>query len=119
MSATGTIVAGVEVSPDHYIGGERVSSADTFADVSPIDESRLADVSRGGPDDVNAALDAPFPAGAALGPEGRGEPLFRLADLIEERVEPLAAVETADNGSLLEASRLRVMKRSALNVRRF
>jgi len=57
MSATGTTVAGVEVSPDHYIGGARVSSADTFADVSPIDESPLADVSRGGADEVNAAVD--------------------------------------------------------------
>ena len=122
MSATGTTVAGVEVSPDHYIGGERVSSADTFADVSPIDESPLADVSRGGADEVNAAVEAAraaFPAWAALGPEGRGEHLFRLAGLIEERVQTLAAVETADSGSLLEASRLRVMKRGALNVRRF
>ena len=115
-------VAGVEVSPDHYIGGRRVASTQTFADTSPIDESHLADIARGGEDEVNAAVEAAqaaFPRWAALEPEGRGELLSRLADLIEERVEALASVETADNGSLLEASRLRVMKRGALNVRRF
>lgn len=115
-------VAGVAVSPDHYIGGRRVSSAETFEDISPIDGSRLADVARGGEEEVNFAVEAAraaFREWAALGPEGRGEYLFRLADLIEERVEELAAVETADNGSLLEASRLRVMKRGAMNVRLF
>ena len=67
---------------------------------------------------VRAAHDA-FPAWAALGPEGRAEHLFRIADLIEERQETLAQVETLDNGSLLEASRLRLMKRAALNFRFF
>ena len=122
VTAGRVVIAGVEVSPDHYIGGQRVSSAATFADVSPIDESHLGDVVRGGADEVNAAVEAAraaFPAWAELGPEGRGEHLFRLADLIEERVETLAAVETADNGSLLEASRLRVMRRGAMNVRTF
>ncbi|MEA2144738.1 MAG: hypothetical protein QOG59_325, partial [Solirubrobacteraceae bacterium] len=31
------IVAGVEVSTDHFIGGERVASDRRFADISPID----------------------------------------------------------------------------------
>ena len=115
-------VAGVEVSPEHFIGGERVASARTFADVSPIDESHLADVARAGADDVDRAVEAAreaFPGWAALGPEGRAEHLFRIADLIEERQELLAEVETLDNGSLLEASRLRLMKRAAKNFRFF
>ena len=33
-------VEGVEVATDHWIGGERVASSDTFDDVSPIDETR-------------------------------------------------------------------------------
>jgi acyl-CoA reductase-like NAD-dependent aldehyde dehydrogenase len=121
MTAVAT-VAGVDVSPDHYIGGERVSSRATFADTSPIDESRLADVARGGAAEVDAAVEAArtaFPEWAALGAEGRGEHLFRIADLIEEREETLAQVETLDNGSLLEASRLRLMKRAARNFRFF
>lgn len=121
MSSVATI-AGIEVSPDHFIGGERVSSAETFADISPIDESHLADIARGGQEEADAAVEAAraaFPAWAALGPEGRAEHLFRIADLIEERQETLAEVETLDNGSLLEASRLRLMKRAALNFRFF
>ena len=54
MSAT-AVVAGVEVSPDHFIGGERVSSAATFPDISPIDESHLADIARGGGAEIPAA----------------------------------------------------------------
>ena len=121
MSAVAT-VAGVDVSPEHFIGGERVSSAESFADISPIDETRLADIARGGAEEADAAVAAAreaFPAWAELGPEGRGEYLFRIADLIEERQETLAQVETLDNGSLLEASRLRLMKRAALNFRFF
>ena len=30
-------VAGIEVSPDHFIGGERVASERRFTDISPID----------------------------------------------------------------------------------
>jgi acyl-CoA reductase-like NAD-dependent aldehyde dehydrogenase len=122
VSTAAATVAGVEVSPEHFIGGERVGSMETFVDLSPIDESPLADVARGGPVEVESAVEVAreaFPAWAALGPQGRAEHLFRLADLIEDNVETLAAVETLDNGSLLEASRLRVMKRGALNVRFF
>src|SRR5579883_1977945 len=115
-------VAGVAVSPDHYIGGRRLSSGRTFEDISPIDESLLGEISAGGADEVDAAVQAArkaFPDWAALGPHGRGVYLRRFAAVIEGHVEELAAVETADNGSLLEASRLRVMKRSASNIRFF
>ena len=121
MSASAT-VAGADVSPAHFIGGRRVVSERTFRDLSPIDESPLADVARGDAETVAAAVEAAreaFPTWAALGPEGRAEHLFRIADLIEEREETLAQVETLDNGSLLEASRLRLMKRAARNFRFF
>ena len=121
MTATASI-AGVDVSPLHFIEGARVGSDATFTDISPIDESPLAEVARGGPAEVDAAAAAAraaFPAWAKLGPEGRAEYLFRLADVVEANVERLAALETVDNGSLLEASRLRVMKRGALNIRFF
>jgi acyl-CoA reductase-like NAD-dependent aldehyde dehydrogenase len=121
VSAIAT-VAGVDVSPEHFIGGERVPSPDTFADISPIDESELAQIARGGAAEADAAVEAAraaFPGWAALGPHGRAEYLFRIADLIEGRQEMLAQVETLDNGSLFEASRLRLMKRAALNFRFF
>ena len=116
------MVEGVRVSTDHYIGGERVSSTRTFEDISPIDETTLGHVAAGGSAQIEAAVTAAqkaFLAWAALGPQGRGVYLRRFAGIIEAHVEDLAAVETIDNGSLLEASRLRVMKRGAHNIRFF
>ena len=59
-------VAGVPVSVDHYIGGERVSSSTTFEDRSPLDWSELlADVSAGDALTADAAVNAAaaaFPA---------------------------------------------------------
>lgn len=125
MSATRerAIVDGVSVSVDHYIGGQRVSSAETFEDRSPLDWNRkLADVSRGTAETaelaIRAAVDA-FPAWAALGPAGRGPILRRLADLIDANIEPLAAVECADMAMLHESLRLRVLSRGARNFRAY
>src|SRR5579883_2309052 len=115
-------VEGVRISTDHYIGGERIGSASTFEDISPIDESSLGPIAAGSSAEIRAAVEAAqqaFPAWAEPGPVGRGVYLRRFADIIESHVEELAAVETADNGSLLEASRLRVMKRADSNIRFF
>lgn len=115
-------VAGRKISPDHFIGNTRVSSAQTFEVRSAIDESVLGQVARGDEHEVNLAVQAAkdaFPAWAALGPEGRLHHLEKLAHVIESRVEDLAHVETTNNGSLLEASRLRVMKRGAHNIHFF
>ena len=115
-------VAGIHISADHFINGERVASPQTFEDISPIDQSVLGHISAGGSEEVNRAVVAArgaFADWAALGPQGRGVYLRRLADIIEARVEELALVETTDNGSLLESSRLRVMKRGAHNIRFF
>ena len=52
--AAGTAkIAGVEVDTRHWIGGQRVSSAGTFTDVSPIDEQPLAEVAAGGKAEVD------------------------------------------------------------------
>jgi acyl-CoA reductase-like NAD-dependent aldehyde dehydrogenase len=110
------------LSGDHFIDGRRLDSPHTLDVYSPIDGARLGAVAAGGPDEVGLAVDAAaraFPSWAALGPSGRGPILRRLAELIERDVEDLALVETINNGSLLEAGRLRVMKRSALNIRFF
>jgi acyl-CoA reductase-like NAD-dependent aldehyde dehydrogenase len=115
-------VAGRKISPDHFIGNARISSAQTFEVRSAIDESVLGHVARGTKHEVKLAVQAAkdaFPAWAALGPEGRLHHLEKLAHVIESRVEDLAYVETTNNGSLLEASRLRVMKRGAHNIHFF
>jgi acyl-CoA reductase-like NAD-dependent aldehyde dehydrogenase len=123
MSATAgdtALVAGVPVPTGHWIGGERIRSERTFATISPIDQSVLAQIARAGEADVDAAVRAAreaFPAWAALGPVGRARHLHRLADLIDEHVEELAAVECADMGMLLESLRARVIHRGARNFR--
>ena len=115
-------VAGVRVDPRHWIGGERDSSADTFDDLSPIDGTVLGQVARGQAAEVDAAVAAAreaFPGWAKLGPVGRGEILGRVADLVEQRLEEFAQLETRDNGSLLRSHRRGVMPRVAMNIRFF
>ena len=48
-TATSRDVAGVEVSPDHFIGGERVASTARSRTISPIDKRVIAEIARGGP----------------------------------------------------------------------
>ena len=117
-------VEGVRVPTGHLIGGEWRSGGETFEVRSPLDWDgwKLADVSAGGRGEVDAAVAAAraaFGAWAALGPEGRLPYLSRLADAISDAVPDLAAVETVDNGSLLEAMRERVLPRGANNIRFF
>ena len=115
-------VAGVSVSTEHFIGGERVASAETFTDLSPIDEQPLAEVARGGQREADLAVAAATeaaPGWAALGPAGRAEVLHRLADLIDANVEPLAAVECADMAMLLRSLRARLINRCARNFRSY
>ena len=114
--------AGVRIPADHFIDGRRMTSASTFEVRSPIDGAVLGRMSAGSKGDIDVAVDAAaraFPGWAALGPSGRGRVLRRLADLVERDAEPLALVETTNNGSLFESGRLRVMKRSAHNIRFF
>jgi aminomuconate-semialdehyde/2-hydroxymuconate-6-semialdehyde dehydrogenase len=115
-------VAGVEISTGHFINGERVYSAQTLRNTSPIDGQFLGDFASGGVKEVELAVQAArdaFPAWRDLGPKGRGEILERLASLIEENVETLAQVETLDNGALLRSHRKGVMPRAAANIRFF
>ncbi len=122
MSQHTATVAGVEVDTRHWIGGQRVASAETFADISPIDETEIAQVSLGTAAEVDAAVAAArsaFPAWAAMPVPERSAILRRVAELVEERVEELSQVETRDNGSLLRSHRRGVMPRVAMNFRFF
>ena len=115
-------VAGVTVDTRHWIGGRRVESATTFEDVSPLDGSVIAHVSRGGQAEVDAAVAAAreaFVGWSRTSPVERSAILNRVADLVEERVEDLAQVETRDNGSLLRSHRRGVMPCVAMNFRHF
>jgi aminomuconate-semialdehyde/2-hydroxymuconate-6-semialdehyde dehydrogenase len=116
------VIEGVEVATEHWIGGERVGSARTFEDVSPIDEAVIAEVARGGPEEADAAVAAARDAAETWGgtsPKGRAAVLHAVGEGIERRVPELAAVETRDNGSLLRSMRNSVMPRVAHNFHFF
>lgn len=111
------------VSPDHYIGGRRVASKETFEDRSPLDwDWKLADIARGNAltadAAVTSAVDA-FPEWAALGAKRRAEYLHRLADLIDDNIEMLAQIECVDMAMLLESLEARVIHRGAENFRNY
>jgi 5-carboxymethyl-2-hydroxymuconic-semialdehyde dehydrogenase len=116
------VVEGVEVDTRHWIGGRRVASTSTFVDISPIDESPIAEVHAGTTVEVDAAVAAAraaFPAWAALPVKARSDILRAVADGIEARIEDLSLVETRDNGSLIRSHRRGVMPRVAMNFRAF
>ena len=115
-------LAGLTVDTRHFIGGQRVSSSETFDNFSPIHGALLAKISKGGQREADLAVTAArkaFPEWSKLGPKGRGELLHRLAALVEENLEQLANLETLDNGSLLRSHIRGVMPRVALNLRFF
>jgi aminomuconate-semialdehyde/2-hydroxymuconate-6-semialdehyde dehydrogenase len=117
-----SVVAGAEIDTRHWIGGQRVASARTFEDVSPLDGRVIAEVSRGADAEVAAAVAAAqdaFAGWSRTSPKERAGLLHRIADGIGARTEELAQVETRDNGSLLRSHRRGVMPRVAANFRYF
>jgi 5-carboxymethyl-2-hydroxymuconic-semialdehyde dehydrogenase len=121
LAATAT-VGGIEVSTEHWIGGERLGSPATFADRSPIDEADIADIARGGQAETDLAVRAAreaFPGWGTTPPKERARILHDIGGGIERRVEELAVVETLDNGSLLRSMRRSVIPRTGHNFHFF
>jgi len=98
----------------NLINGETrpaVSGA-TFETVSPVDESLICQVARGGAEDIDAAAQsaaAAFPAWRDMPALERKKILHRIADLIVERAEEIAFCECWDTGQAL-----RFMSKAAL-----
>lgn len=116
-------ISDIAVSPDHFIGGKRVASEETFEVRSPLDwDWKLADVARGdaltADQAVTAAVQA-FPGWSELTPDQRANHLNRLADAIDDNIDDLAAVECVDMAMLLESLQARVIHRGAENFRNY
>ncbi|MBY5162976.1 aldehyde dehydrogenase family protein [Salsipaludibacter albus] len=116
-------VAGVEVSMCHYVDGERVDSPTTFETRSPNDwDTVLGEVARGDDEIASLAMAAATAAAddwADRGPAGRAEVLHRLADVIDDHVEPIAQVEATDMAFNLQSMRARLVHRGAENFRNY
>ncbi|WP_295551160.1 aldehyde dehydrogenase [uncultured Pseudacidovorax sp.] len=115
-------VAGVKVSPDHYIDGRRVPSATTFELFSPIDQKPLGRIAEGLKDHTEAAIQAAqraFPAWSAMSAAERLPYLERFAEEIGKRADDFCRLESTDAGVLLSRMRHGVVPRAMLNIRWF
>lgn len=89
----------------HYIGGQWVKSASTatFDVINPANEEVIAQVSAGNSDDIDAAVASarhafdhgPWPK---MTGEERAGYLSKIAEIINRRLDELAALEVKDNG---------------------
>lgn len=91
---------------DHYIGGRWVSpnAGEYFDNISPINGQVWTQAARGNAADIDAALDAAhkaFPVWSKTSVVERSNMLLKIADRIEENLDMLARIETADNGKAL------------------
>ena len=82
----------------------------TFETINPVTEQKIADVAEGDEADIQLAVAAArkaFDTGdwPKMDARDRGMLLFRLADLIEENIDEIAALETLDNGKPIVYSR--------------
>jgi 5-carboxymethyl-2-hydroxymuconic-semialdehyde dehydrogenase len=112
-------VAGVEVSPDHYIGGRRVASTETFELCCPIDQRVLGRIAEGTTEHVQAAIAAAqqaFPAWSAMSAAERKPYLDRFAAEIGQRADAFCVLESNDAGVLLSRMRHGVVPRAMLNI---
>src|SRR5215510_2172400 len=94
------------------IGGkwQPAKSGKTFETINPATEEVIANVAEGDAADIDLAVKAArnaFENGpwAKMDARDRGKLMNRLADLLEEEIEDLAALETLDNGKPIRDSR--------------
>ena len=94
------------------IGGkwQPAKSGKTFETINPATEEVIAKVAEGDAADVDLAVKAAreaFENGpwSKMDARDRGQLMYKLADLIEEELDELAALETLDNGKPIRDSR--------------
>ncbi len=98
----------------NHIGGEAVpaASGETFQSISPVDLKPLADVAKGGVEDVDRAAKAAKAAFAEwreMPGADRKKLLHKIADAIVARAEEISFVESVDTGQAI-----RFMSKAAL-----
>ena len=106
--ATSTVAAPALVKYRMYIGGQWLDAAsgEMFETDNPFTGQPWALVPRGGPADVDRAVQAAHAAFTSgdwprMNPSRRGSLVRKLGDLVAEHARELADVEVRDNGKLL------------------
>ncbi len=95
-----------------FIGGQwtPAASGKTFQTIDPATENVICEVAEGDKADVEAAAQAArkaFEHGpwSRMDARDRGQLMFKLADLMEEEIDELAALESWDNGKPIRDAR--------------
>lgn len=88
---------------DHFIDGKRTSGASTSvaAVYNPATGEQIADVSMGGAQDINTAVEsakAAFAGWSTTPPAKRARVMFRLRDILETRADEVARTISAEHG---------------------
>ncbi len=123
---TARVVAAEVGRVRHFINGEFVDGAagETFATLNPATNTSLAQVAAGDAADVDGAVRAarrafdegPWPRMAA---SERARALYRIADLIDRRVDEISRLECLDTGIPISQIRGGQIPRAADNFRFF
>ena len=106
----------------HLIDGQAVDSRDTFETVNPATQDVLAEVARGGADEINAAVaaaKAAFPAWAARPATERAALMRKLGELITKHVPDISQTETKDTGQVINQTGKQLVPRAADNFHYF
>jgi 5-carboxymethyl-2-hydroxymuconic-semialdehyde dehydrogenase len=102
----------------HLIDGKAVEGRDYFETINPATQGVLAEVARGGADEINAAVaaaKAAFPAWAARPAAERAKIMRKLGDLIAANVAELSRTETDDTGQVIAQTGKQLVPRAADN----
>ena len=106
----------------HLINGKHVASATTFETINPATQEVLAEVSAGGADEINAAVQAAkdaFPKWAGLPATERAKLMRKLGELIAAHVPEIAQLETNDSGQTIAQTGQQLIPRAADNFHYF
>jgi aldehyde dehydrogenase (NAD+) len=92
----------------HFINGEWTAPGKLFASTNPASGQKLADITDGTADDVDAAVKsarAAFVPWSKLSGYQRGKYLYAIARMIQKHSRLFAVLETMDNGKPIRESR--------------
>ncbi len=92
----------------HFIDGKWTKPGKTFASDNPANGEKLADITEGTTEDVNAAVKAAraaFKPWSALSGYERGKYLYAIARAVQKHSRLFAVLETMDNGKPIRESR--------------
>ncbi|MDQ2736082.1 MAG: 5-carboxymethyl-2-hydroxymuconate semialdehyde dehydrogenase [Pseudomonadota bacterium] len=106
----------------HLIDGRAVEGRDYFETVNPATQEVLAEVARGGAEEVAAAVAAAktaFPAWAGRPATERARLMRKLGELITADVPSIAETETRDTGQVIGQTKKQLVPRAADNFHYF